>query len=163
MITTLLRLLRLFPFLCGVHRQLALENLALRHRPISAGSYAATSLTTTPRGHTNRSTTTVPSHESWNPRPVAASSRFRRLAGSIIAISGSPDRRRVPDQPPLVRVIQHAADGAMWRSRLGSFPTALMITAVRDARTLHAHAPHPCAGHENVGLMGFLTRTRSSR
>jgi hypothetical protein len=30
MITLLLRLLRLLPFLCGGHRQLALENLALR-------------------------------------------------------------------------------------------------------------------------------------
>jgi hypothetical protein len=28
MITTLLHLLRVFPFLCGGHRQLALENLA---------------------------------------------------------------------------------------------------------------------------------------
>src|SRR2546428_7731948 len=33
MITLLLHLLRLFPFLCGGHRQLALEHLALRHRP----------------------------------------------------------------------------------------------------------------------------------
>jgi hypothetical protein len=32
MITTLLHLLRLCPFLCGGHRQLALENLALRHQ-----------------------------------------------------------------------------------------------------------------------------------
>jgi hypothetical protein len=32
MISTLLHLLRLFPFLCGGHRQLALENLALRPR-----------------------------------------------------------------------------------------------------------------------------------
>src|SRR5215469_14221744 len=32
MITTLLHLLRVFPFLCGGHRQLALENLALRHQ-----------------------------------------------------------------------------------------------------------------------------------
>ena len=32
MITTLLRLLRVFAFLCGGHRQLALENLALRHQ-----------------------------------------------------------------------------------------------------------------------------------
>jgi putative transposase len=32
MITTLLHLLRLFPFLCGGHRQLALENLALRQQ-----------------------------------------------------------------------------------------------------------------------------------
>jgi len=32
MITLLLHLLRLFPFLCGGHRQLALENLALRHQ-----------------------------------------------------------------------------------------------------------------------------------
>ena len=32
MITTLLHLLRLFPFLCGGHRQLALENLALHHQ-----------------------------------------------------------------------------------------------------------------------------------
>jgi hypothetical protein len=32
MITTLLHLLRLFPFLCGGHRQLALENRALRHQ-----------------------------------------------------------------------------------------------------------------------------------
>ena len=32
MISTLLRLVRLFPFLCGGHRQLALENLALRHQ-----------------------------------------------------------------------------------------------------------------------------------
>jgi hypothetical protein len=41
-------------------------------------------------------TTTVPSHEVWNSRHVAESSRFRRLAGSIIAIGGSPDRRRAP-------------------------------------------------------------------
>jgi transposase InsO family protein len=33
MISTLLHLLRLFPFLCGGHRQLALENLALRQQP----------------------------------------------------------------------------------------------------------------------------------
>src|SRR6266852_2154861 len=32
MITFLLHLLRLLPFLCGGHRQLALENLALRHQ-----------------------------------------------------------------------------------------------------------------------------------
>src|SRR5438094_2451824 len=32
MISTLLHLLRLFPFLCGGHRQLALENLALRQQ-----------------------------------------------------------------------------------------------------------------------------------
>jgi putative transposase len=32
MITILLHLLRLFPFLCGGHRQLALENLALRQQ-----------------------------------------------------------------------------------------------------------------------------------
>jgi putative transposase len=32
MISTLLHLLRLFPFLCGGQRQLALENLALRHQ-----------------------------------------------------------------------------------------------------------------------------------
>jgi putative transposase len=32
MINMLLHLLRLFPFLCGGHRQLALENLALRHQ-----------------------------------------------------------------------------------------------------------------------------------
>ena len=32
MITVLLHLVRLLPFLCGGHRQLALENLALRHQ-----------------------------------------------------------------------------------------------------------------------------------
>jgi hypothetical protein len=32
MISLLLHLLRLFPFLCGGHRHLALENLALRHQ-----------------------------------------------------------------------------------------------------------------------------------
>jgi hypothetical protein len=32
MITTLLHLLRLFPFLCGGHGQLTLENLALRQQ-----------------------------------------------------------------------------------------------------------------------------------
>ena len=32
MITTLLHLLRLCPFLCGGHRQLALENVALRQQ-----------------------------------------------------------------------------------------------------------------------------------
>jgi hypothetical protein len=32
MITLLLRLLRVLPFLCGGHRQLALENLALSHQ-----------------------------------------------------------------------------------------------------------------------------------
>jgi putative transposase len=32
MITLLLHVFRLLPFLCGGHRQLALENLALRHQ-----------------------------------------------------------------------------------------------------------------------------------
>ena len=32
MITLLLHLLRLLPFLCGGHRQLAIENLALRQQ-----------------------------------------------------------------------------------------------------------------------------------
>jgi len=32
MITLLLHLLRLFPFFCGGHRRLALENLTLRHQ-----------------------------------------------------------------------------------------------------------------------------------
>src|SRR2546427_5782376 len=32
MVTLLLHLLRLFPFLCGGHRQLAIENLALRQQ-----------------------------------------------------------------------------------------------------------------------------------
>jgi hypothetical protein len=32
MVSTLLHLVRLFPFLCGGHRQLVLENLALRHQ-----------------------------------------------------------------------------------------------------------------------------------
>jgi hypothetical protein len=32
MITLLLHLLRLFPFFCGGHRQLALENLALHQQ-----------------------------------------------------------------------------------------------------------------------------------
>jgi hypothetical protein len=32
MITLLLHLLRLLPFLCGGHHQLVLENLALRHQ-----------------------------------------------------------------------------------------------------------------------------------
>src|SRR3989442_3471227 len=32
MVTLLLHLLRLLPFLCGGHRQVALENLALRHQ-----------------------------------------------------------------------------------------------------------------------------------
>jgi hypothetical protein len=32
MITLLLHVLRLLPFLCGGHRQLALENLALRQQ-----------------------------------------------------------------------------------------------------------------------------------
>ena len=32
MISLLLHLLRLFPFLCGGHRELALENLALRQQ-----------------------------------------------------------------------------------------------------------------------------------
>ena len=32
MVTLLLHLLRLLPFLCGGHRQLAIENLALRQQ-----------------------------------------------------------------------------------------------------------------------------------
>src|SRR2546426_1998777 len=32
MVTLLLRLLRLLPLLCGAHRHVALENLALRHQ-----------------------------------------------------------------------------------------------------------------------------------
>ena len=53
MFTLLLQLLRLFPFLCGGHRQLALENLALRQqlavykrtakRPLSFGEAIACS------------------------------------------------------------------------------------------------------------------------
>jgi Integrase core domain len=58
---------------------------------ISAASCAPTSPTTTPRAHTNRSTTTVPSPESSIPRRVAASSPCLRSAGFIIATSAPPD------------------------------------------------------------------------
>ncbi len=61
-------------------------------------SCGRTSPTTTPCGHTNRLTTTVPNHESSNPRHVAGSSPSLRSAGSITATSARPDRERV--QPP---------------------------------------------------------------
>jgi len=129
-------------------------------RPISAGSSAATAATTTPRGPTNRSTTTVPSHESWSPRHVAASLRFRRSAGSIIAISGSPDRRR--DQPPPVRVIQHAPAGSC---RDPGPRLCLLLhgdhehSRPRCQRKSRSHSSSVRRNTRRVGPMGFLTRT----
>jgi hypothetical protein len=50
MISTLLHLLRPSPFLCGGHRQLALENLALRHQlAVSKRTVARPRLRTTDR------------------------------------------------------------------------------------------------------------------
>jgi hypothetical protein len=58
---------------------------------------------TTPCGHTNRLTTTVPNHESSNPRHVAGSSPSLRSAGAITATSARPDRERVQPRPPRSR------------------------------------------------------------
>ena len=66
-------------------------------------SCGRTSPTTTPCGHTNRLTTTVPNHESSNPRHVAGSSPSLRSAGSITATSARPDRERVQPRPPRAR------------------------------------------------------------
>jgi hypothetical protein len=49
MITLVLHVLRLFPFLCGGHRPLALENLALRQHPFRQGNGAARELDVPPR------------------------------------------------------------------------------------------------------------------
>ena len=61
--------------------------------------------TTTPRGHTNRLTTTVPSHESSNPPHVAGSSPSLRSAAFITATLASPDRGRPAGQPSPTRAI----------------------------------------------------------
>ena len=84
-----------------------------------------------------------------------------RLAGSIIAISGSPDPRRVPAQPPLVRLIQHAADRVMWRSRLASLsaPCHGDHDQNRPRRQRESRSLTVRRRHEKVGPMGFLTRT----
>jgi hypothetical protein len=104
-----------------------------------------------------------------NPRTVAGSSLFRRLAGSIIAISGSPDRRRGRIS------LRSFARFSMWptgsyggsgprRRRL--LPTAIlsMITAARDGpRKSHSS---PCvAGTKRSDHWGFFdqdTRTHLS-
>jgi hypothetical protein len=118
------------------------------------------------RGYSGGYSTTAGPHHSLDnnsppprvvePRHVAASSRFRRSAGSIIAISGSLDRRR--DQPPLVRVIQRAPAGSCRDPARVSvaFSTTIMSIAGRDASASHAQAPHPCVGApKGVGPMGF--------
>ena len=76
-----------------------------------------------------------------------------------LAISGSPDRRRAPSQPPLVRVGPacgrpgHVAVQA--RVLVGSFLTAIMITAAREASA--SHAPSPCASEAGEGRTDGLS------
>ena len=68
------------------------------------------------------------------------SAPFPRSAGSIAATSGPPDRRRAPDQPPVVRVIQQAPAGhvAVHARVFVSFFTTIMSTAARDERQVSA-------------------------
>src|SRR6516164_3952003 len=41
-----------------------------------------------------------------------------------------------------------------------SFFTTIMSTAARDARALHAHAPHPCAGHREGRTGGVFDQDK---
>ena len=78
MITTLLHLLRLFPFLCGGHRQLALENLALRQQ------LAVFKRTVNRPGTASRARGSVKCS-----RPPRALSRIRSRNGSSVQFGAS--------------------------------------------------------------------------
>ena len=77
----------------GSIRRECLDHVIILSEAHLAASYAPISPTTTPHDLTNRSPTTVPSHEWSNPRPVAGSSPCLRSVGSITATSAPPDHR----------------------------------------------------------------------
>jgi hypothetical protein len=94
----------------------------------SGHACARISPTTTPRGHTNRLTTTVPSHESSKSRHVAGSSPSLRSADSITATLASPDRGRPAGQPSPARAIHPDWNGqSALRSSVAIHP-AIPIT-----------------------------------
>ena len=103
----------------------------------------ATAPTTTPRGHTNRLTTTVPSHGPSNPHHVAGSSSFLRSAGSITATSAPPDPRD-RDPPSLAPSTMASAPAPL---------TALHIFARRCGRrpwTIKPSVKHRDTGADEV-------------
>jgi hypothetical protein len=92
---------------------------------------------------------------------VAGSSRFRRLAGSIITTGGSPDRRLAPDQPLRVRVIQRAPAGhvAVQAPVSVSFSTGSCAQPLETRAQVTLTLLIGASEYEQAGPMGFLTRT----
>jgi hypothetical protein len=94
--------------------------------------YAATSATTTPRGHTNRSTTTVLSHARCIRPSLGAWCPPRRSVGSITSTRGRPDGGRSPGPRSAVGVTHHPpvvaclgfAGGRAWQSLIAVAPDA---------------------------------------
>ena len=90
------------------------------------------SATTTPRGHINRSTTTVPSHARCIRPSSGAWCPPRRSVGSITSTSGRPDPGRSPGPPSAVGVTHHPpvvaclgfARGRAWQSLIAVTPDA---------------------------------------
>ncbi len=100
--------------------------------PSSPTLARATSPTTTPRGHTNRSTTTVPSHARCIRPSLGAWCPSRRSVGSITSTSARPDRGRSPGPRSAVGVTHHPpivaclgfAGGRAWQSLIAVAPDA---------------------------------------
>ena len=91
-------------------------------------SCARISPTTTPRGHTNRLTTTVPGHESSNPPPLAGSSPSLRSADFITATLASPDRGRPAGQPSPARAIHPDWNGQSAPQSAAAIHATILIT-----------------------------------
>ena len=119
MVTLLLRLLRLLPLLCGAHRHVALENLALRHQ---LAVYKKT--VTQPKVHRSDRLFWVALSRVWagwrqalvivSPNTVLRWQK-RRFREHWTKLSGRPTRGRPPINPEITALVTRmAAANPLW-------------------------------------------------
>ncbi len=119
MVTLLLRLLRLLPLLCGAHRHVALENLALRHQ---LAVYKKT--VTRPKVHRSDRLFWVALSRVWagwrqalvivSPNTVLRWQK-RRFREHWTKLSGRPTRGRPPINPEITALVTRmAAANPLW-------------------------------------------------
>src|SRR5437870_6004460 len=108
MITLLLHLLRLLPFLCGGHRPLALENMALRHQASHDGSPLLGRA-----GQGLDRVAAVPRHRNLCYRSAVAAAPLPRALDP--ALSGRPTGGRPPVNAEITALVRKmAAANPLW-------------------------------------------------
>jgi hypothetical protein len=89
---------------------------------------------------------------------LSSNSRRNSGAGTRTTIATPDCRRTLRVQPPLVRVIQHAADPVMWRTSIASLLASSPRRSWSQQPETVAQVTLPHRASKALGPMGFLTR-----